>query len=121
MDVRIVIGEPAETNSRLADLTDSLRDEVQQLDAAHVQWEATDAAPVGSRGPDLVSWTALIVAIPPALHVVQELVNTIRRWALGTGRKVRLEVRGDVLELDGTSADLQDRLVDEWVRLHSKD
>ena len=79
-------------------------------------------APDGSRAIDPVALGTLVVAIADKTGLLDLLVSTVRRW-LGrqprAASKLRLEIGGDVLELERASPAEQERLVRQWLDRHA--
>ena len=97
-------------------LGDELRDlevDVRSLDDG--------AAPDGTRGGTTAALGALLVSLNPTAGVLSAVVATVRAWLKrpGAARTVHIEVGGDVLELTGTTSEVQERLVEEWIRAHA--
>lgn len=98
-----------------------LREEIGALDVDSVQPLTGGEAPAGTRGFSIDALGALLVSLGPTATVLGSVVKAVRGW-LARGprsRSIRLELGGDVLELTGASSQVQDRLVDEWIRQHS--
>jgi hypothetical protein len=100
-----------------------LGDELRGLDVDAVGPLVEGEAPDGSRGPAAAALGALVVSLHPTGAVLAALVGTVRAWLRrpGAAHTVRLEVGGDVLELTGTTTEVQERLVEEWIRTHAAD
>jgi len=59
------------------------------------------------------------VTLQPTVQAVAAVIGLIRDWLRrpGAQRSVRrVEIDGDVLKLTGTSSELQERLVDDWIK-----
>ena len=63
----------------------------------------------------------MLVSLNHTAGVLSAVVATVRAWLKrpGAARTVRIEVGGDVLELTGTTSEVQERLVEEWIRTHA--
>jgi hypothetical protein len=119
--VRVRVDEEDVAPEELDELTRLLREELTQLDVTDVVPDADGAAPEGTRGPSAMAIGSLLVTLAPTAERVGALVRVVMGW-LGRGSKqrtVRLEVDGDILELTGTTSEMQQKLADEWIRLHS--
>jgi hypothetical protein len=99
-----------------------LGDELRGLDVDAVGPLVEGEAPDGSRGPAAAALGGLLVSLHPGAGVLAALVGTVRAWLRrpGAAHTVRLEVDGDVLELTGTTTEVQERLVEEWIRTHAE-
>jgi hypothetical protein len=77
-----------------------------------------EPAPDGSRAIDAIALGTLIVAVADKTGLLDALVSTVRRW---WGRqppqasRIRLEMAGDVLELERASPAEQERLIQQWL------
>ncbi|HEY8721342.1 hypothetical protein [Pengzhenrongella sp.] len=98
-----------------------LREEIGALDVDSVQPLTGGEAPAGTRGFSVDALGALLVSLGPSARLLGGVVQAVRAWLSRgpRGRTVRLELGGDVLELTGASSQVQDRLVEEWIRQHA--
>jgi hypothetical protein len=99
----------------------NFRDELLQLDVDRVEQGNGGEAPPGARAGTVAAIGSLIVTLKPTMEAVAALVGMVRAWlARGDGgRKVRIELDGDVLELSGTTAEVQEQLAAAWIARHS--
>jgi len=97
------------------------RDELLQLDVDQVEQGQGAEAPPGTRAGTIAAIGSLIVTLQPTVEGIGALVGMIRTWLArgGGGRKVRIELDGDVLELSGTTAEVQEQLAAAWIQRHS--
>jgi hypothetical protein len=97
-----------------------LRDELSALDVDRVEPALGGAAPDGTRGGIAAGLGALLVSLNPTVGLLTALVGTVSGWLSRPGavHSVRLELDGDVLELTGTSSEVQERLAEKWIRAH---
>ena len=105
----------------LEQLTVQLSNEISALDVLSVEPDHSGLAPAGTRGVDAATVGALVVSLTPALDALGGLVSTIIHWLRGgdAKRTIRLKIGDDELELMGTDAKTQHRLVEEWIRAHA--
>ena len=63
----------------------------------------------------------LSVSLAPGLQVLGSVVAVVRDWLRrsGSGRTVKITIDGDTIELTGASDEVQQQLVDAWVRKHA--
>jgi hypothetical protein len=120
-EVHLGVAEEASDAGRLEELSLRLRQEILALDVESVRPYTAGDAPEGTRGTGAAVAGALVVSLQPTLQTVRALVGLVRDWLLrgNPQRTVRIELDGDVLELTGATADLQQRLVDEWIHRHA--
>lgn len=109
-------GSDAEEISRATQL---LRRELLDLEVDVVAAPTVGEPPPGSRAVELAPLGALMVQVAePAL--LAGVVTAVRSWLAGSsGRRIKLELGGDVLELTGVSSHEQRRLTDEWLARHA--
>jgi hypothetical protein len=113
--VAILIGEEGADPERLAELTVWLRQELlAQLPVEAVTLERTEA-PAGSKGIGAVVLGQLLVTIGGS-SVLVALVQAVQGWLMRHERRnVKVQCGDAVLELSGTSAADQQRLIQVWI------
>jgi hypothetical protein len=115
--IEIGIGEQADAES-LAEATYHLRRELGELDLKRVSTPPAAPAPVGARGPDFAAIGTLIVTLGQG-HQLGEVLAALLEWVSRHGRRsVRVELDGDVLEVNGVSAHDQRRIINDWLQRH---
>jgi len=121
-EIQVGVAEEGSDTGRLEELALQLRQEILELDVQSVQPYAVGEAPEGTRGSAAAVAGALVVSLQPTVAAVTALVALARDWLRRSGaqRSVRVEIDGDVLELTGTSTELQLRLVNDWINKHSE-
>src|SRR5262245_26240747 len=102
-----------------------LRAELTELDLDAIVPRPAGEAPPGAKSGAITAVGGLIVTITPTIEAIAALVGVIQGWLRrggggGTGRTVKLEIDGNVLELTGASSALQERLADVWIREHAR-
>jgi uncharacterized protein YjiS (DUF1127 family) len=98
---------PAEESD---ELTVNLRQELLELDVDAVDRRTADEPPPGARGAASAELGSLLVTLGPA--ALESVVQTIRAWlSRDRGRRARLQLGDDVLELSDASREQQERLV----------
>lgn len=123
-EVRLQLSEDGADAERLDTLTGYLRQELLQLDVDDVSRARAAEAPPGARGVDVMALGGLVVSLGQAAAGLKEVIAAARRWLSGgerVRRTVKIEIDGDLLELSEVSAAEQDRLVDVFVRRHTRD
>lgn len=100
-------------------LTQDLRDELLQLNLDSVDMARAGEPPVDAKvGTDLIVAGTLLLtasgssALPAVIEVIKSWVNR------SAARKARLEVDGDVLDVQGLSSSEQQILIQEWLVRH---
>jgi hypothetical protein len=119
--LRVQIYEEGADAERLDAVSRYLRAELLELDVENVASIEAGKPPRGARAVDVTVVGALLVTIGQAADSLQSVLALIAEWLQRgekTGRKVRLELDGDVLELSAASAAEQDRLVELFARRH---
>jgi hypothetical protein len=121
-ELRLQLSEEGAEAERLAMLTGYLRAELLQLDVEDVTALPAGEPPPGTRVFGVAAVGGLLVALGQSAEGLRSVVSVIRDWLRrgeGTGRAVRLELGGDVLELSQASGADQERLIDLFVRKHA--
>jgi hypothetical protein len=122
-NVLVGVTEEGADEARLEELALLLRQELLVLDVQTVEPYRDGAAPEGTRGALAAVAGVLSVSLAPSLQVLGSVVAVVREWLgrVGDGRTVKLTINGDVIELTRTSTDVQQQLVDAFVRRHGAD
>ena len=120
-DVQVGVVEDGADDARLEELALLLRQELLTLDVRAVEPYREGEAPDGSRGGLAAIAGVLSVSLAPGLQVLGSVVSVVRDWLRrsGSGRTVKLTIEGDVIELSGASDEVQQQLVDAFVRRHA--
>jgi hypothetical protein len=121
-EVRLGVVEAGSDDARLEELALMLRQELLALNVRSVEPYAEGAAPDGSRSALAAIAGVLSISLQPGLQVVGAVVAVVRDWLRrsGSGRTVKIAIDGDVIELTGASDEVQQQLVDAWVKKHSE-
>lgn len=120
-ELRVQLSEDGADAERLDLLTGYLRRELLQLDVEDVVPFATGEPPPDGRGYDLAAMGGLLVTFGRSLAGLRSVVSAIGKWlrrGAVSGRVVRLEIDGDVLELSGATEAEQERLVELFISRH---
>jgi hypothetical protein len=105
----------------LATSTRELRSELLQLDLDDVQVPPAGPPPKGSKAFDAFTLGQLIAQVAASATSLTAFIGAVKGW-LCRGRAahtIKLEMDGDVLEVNGVSSDEEQRLIDLWVTRHS--
>lgn len=97
-----------------------LREELLELDVESVDRVRGGTAPDGAKAPaaDLVD--TLVIAFSNSA-VLAALVGVVRTWlSRASGRKVKLQIGADSIEIEGLSAADQDKLIEQWIARNAK-
>jgi hypothetical protein len=120
-DVQVGVVEDGADDEQLEALALLLRQELLMLDVRAVEPYREGEAPDGSRGGLAAMAGVLSVSLAPGLQVLGSVVAVVRGWLRrsGSGRTVKLAIDGDTIELTGASDEVQQQLVDAFVRRHA--
>lgn len=119
LGIRVDIGSDADAEE-VATATLQLRRELLDLDVDTVELPSAGEPPPGTRAIELAAVGALVVTVARS-QLLSSVLATVRAWlAASPRRSIRLELGGDVLELNGLSGAEQRRLADEWLRRHDR-
>jgi hypothetical protein len=117
IEVQLTLVDPDDDALDVA--TGTLRRRLAELDEVASVRRPTATAPDGTRGIDAATIGSLIVSLTSQPAVLGAVVSTVTSWLRRhDGRKVRIQIGDDVLELDGASVDDQRRLVELFVERH---
>lgn len=119
--VQVEVVDTGADEERLETLALLLRQELLMLDVRAVEPYHEGAAPEGSKGGLAAVAGLLSVSLAPGLQALGSVVVVIREWLRrsGSGRTVKLTIDGDVIELSGATGQVQQQLVDAFVRRHT--
>lgn len=120
-DVQVEVVEAGADDGRLEVLALLLRQELLMLDVKAVEPYHEGVAPEGSKGGLAAVAGLLGVSLAPGLQALGSVIVVIREWLRrsSSGRTVKITIDGDVLELSGATGELQQQLVDAFVRRHA--
>jgi hypothetical protein len=122
-ELRIELADEDADEERMDTLTRNFQRELRQLDDVDSVKAASSSAPPGSKGLDAATVEALLVAVgtgAQGLAAVVVMAQEWRRRGREKHRKVRLEVDGDVLVLEGEPGSGEDRLIVEFLEAHAR-
>ncbi|NIK58064.1 hypothetical protein [Kribbella shirazensis] len=120
-DVQVEVVEAGADDGRLEVLALLLRQELLMLDVNAVEPYQEGVAPEGSKGGLAAVAGLLGVSLAPGLQALGSVIVVIREWLRrsSSGRTVKITIDGDVLELSGATGEVQQQLVDAFVRRHA--
>jgi hypothetical protein len=98
---------------------DILRSQLLRLDVESVRRFTDGPAPSGTRAVDAATVGALVVTVGQVAGALGSLVGMVRDWiAHRSDRSIRLEIDGDVIQIDAATLEQRQQLIDTWVRRH---
>lgn len=104
----------------LAVLAVQLREQLLELDIESAEPATVGPAPPGTRAGEVLIAGALTVMLAQSSGLLTALVEIAKSWvALGGNRSVKLEIDGDVLEVDGITRSDQRELIQSWIGRHA--
>jgi hypothetical protein len=120
-EVQVGVIDDGANDEQLEVLALLLRQELLGLDVRSVEPYSAGDAPEGSRGGLAAVAGVLSVSLAPGLQVLGSVVTVVRDWLRRSGsvRTVKLAIDGDTIELTGASDEVQQQLVDAFVRRHA--
>lgn len=112
--------DPDADAEELATLAIDLRELLLELDIESADPQNRGQAPPGTRGGEIFVAGALTVILARSKELVTKLIASVQWWAsLGAGRRVRLELSGDVLEVNGLTREDQRKLIQLFIDRHT--
>jgi hypothetical protein len=116
-------GDPGSDVDELTTLTRQLRSELLQLDLGEVHVPTAGPSPAGSKAVDAFAVGQLVVQFAASATSLTAVIGSVKSW-LSRGRvarKIKLEIDGEVLELDGGVPLAEEkRLIQLFVGRHSR-
>jgi hypothetical protein len=112
---------PGADDEELARLAHSLRTELLELEVESVTSVSAGEVPVGARGVEVLALGALVIRLARRPEALGAVARAIAGWlSIHRGRRVRMELDGDVLDLSVVSGADQERLVTAWIERHAR-
>lgn len=108
-----VLPDEDDDREQLDDLTGYLREELLELDVDSVEPVIDADAPPGSKG--VVAVVGGWLAVHFGAAGVKSVLSAIAAWAGRTGKTVEVTLEGNTLKLTGASAELQAKIVEEFL------
>jgi hypothetical protein len=124
-ELRVELSEEDADDARLDTLTRQFQRELRQVDGVDdvtATATAVSTPPSGTKGLDAAAVEALLIAVGTASQGLAAVVLMAREWRKrgSRTRKVRLEMDGDVLVLEGDPDSAEDRLISEFIKRCAK-
>jgi hypothetical protein len=111
---------PEADAEELAALAVQLRGQLLELDIESAEPATVGQAPPGTRAGEILIAGALTVMLAQSSGLLTAIVETVKSWAsLSRERSVKLEVDGDVLEVNGITRSDQRDLIQAWIDRHT--
>lgn len=101
----------------LEELTRRVRRRLLALDVGAIERPLAGESPEGTKGLDPVTLGMLIVTVARRRGAIAAVLDQMRAWAV-SGRTVRIELDGDVIELGRATEEEQRQLVQSFVAKH---
>jgi hypothetical protein len=120
-DLIVAVSEDDADDPYLEQLALQLRAELRQTDAGDMEPATSGNAPEGARSPLALVAGALVGSITPhgIGSVIGAIVSWLRRDRGPKGRKVRIEIDGDVIDVTGADDETEAQLVDAFIKRHA--
>ncbi len=91
-----------------------------ELDIESAEPATVGPAPPGTRASEILIAGALTVMLAQSPGLLTAIVETMKSWvALSGERSVKLELDGDVLEVNGITRSDQRELIQAWIDHHA--
>ncbi|MGH3827470.1 MAG: effector-associated constant component EACC1 [Pseudonocardiaceae bacterium] len=119
LGLRVQAGPEADA-AELDELAGQLRDELLELNIERAERASAGQPPPGARAGEILVAGALTVLLAQSSGLLTELVALVRSWiSRDSGRSVKLEIDGDVLEVTGITRADQRELTRFWIDRHT--
>jgi hypothetical protein len=116
LQLRVDILAEDRDDRELEALSLDLETELRDLDVSVES--PTGDIPEGARGEPLLLGTLIVNLGPSALKAVARVINSFLRRS--SARSIRMEIGGDVIDVEGLGAADQDRLIQLWLERHTE-
>jgi hypothetical protein len=104
----------------LAELAVYLREQLLELDIESADPTTAGPAPPGTRAGEIFVAGALTVMLAQSSGLFTALIDRVQSWVSPVGgRSVKLEIDGDVLEVNGITGRDQRELIKAWIDRHA--
>lgn len=120
VSVRIDIAVEGADVEAVESATGYLREQLLGLDVDSVGAPRDSRPPTGAKsGAELAVLGTLLLTAPDSA-LLSAVVDVVKSW-LGRagGRTARLEIDGDVLDMQGLSSSQQELLIEQWISRHN--
>ncbi len=118
-EVRVELAVNGVDAEELDYLTAKLRRELRRLDLDNVTRVHEELPPPGAGGAELLALGSLIVDVGEQAGALPGVVRMVQGWVRHEpGRKARLEIDGDVVEMSAAGDGHQQLAAGEWLARH---
>lgn len=108
-------------SEEIEELTQRLRRQLLQLEVEGVERPRSGETPAGAKAVDVVQVGELIVHLAENAPAFAALATVLHRWLRGgTGRRLHIEIDGDVLDLSSASTEQQQAAFAAWLKARSE-
>lgn len=119
LTLRIAVGPEADA-AELAELAVDLRDQLLELDIECADPVTVGQVPSGARAGEILLAGALTVMLVQSSKLLTALIETVQSWvSRSSGRSVKLDIDGDMLEVTGITRGDQRELIQFWIDRHT--
>jgi hypothetical protein len=121
IQLTLSVERSSEANAEeLVTLAVDLRELLLELDVESADPLTRGQAPPGTRASEMFVAGALTVMLARSKELLTKLIESVRWWAsLASGRTVRIELDGEVLEVNGVTQEDQSRLIQLYIDRHT--
>ncbi len=120
LTLRIATDSDADVEE-LAVLAVDLRGLLLELDIESAERLTRGQAPPGTRSGEMFVAGALTVMLARSKELVTTFFESVQWWvSLGAGRRVKIEIDGDSLEVNGLTKDDQHKLIQLFIDRHTE-
>lgn len=100
--------------------TGRLREELVCLDVDSVEVPRGGQPPTGAKAGAELAVVGTLLLTAPDSALLSAVVEVIKSWiGRASGRTARLEIDGDVLDVQGLSSSEQKLLIQQWIARHN--
>ena len=120
ISVRIDVAA-GEANAEVVEsVTGRLRDELLSLDVDSVEVPKVGEPPNGAKAGAEIAVLGTLLLTAPDSALLSAVVEVMKSWiGRANGRTARLEIDGDVLDMQGLSSSQQNLLTEQWIGRHN--
>lgn len=120
VSVRIDIAVREADAEAVESATVRLRDELLGLDVDSAEVPRVGQPPTGAKvGAELAVLGTLLLTVPDSA-LLSAVAEVVKSWiGRASGRTARLEIDGDVLDMQGLSTSQQKFLIEQWIARHN--
>lgn len=104
-------------------LARQLRSALWQVDFDSISERDGREAPAGTKAAELAEWGVWLVTLSASGGVLTSLISVVKDWLSrhGAGKRIKITIGGDTIELDDASSAQQAALLKAFVQRHRAD